>query len=83
MSMVVERQGDKGNPFLEEYNENLKRYYNGCKYCEEHKSEIDKWLPELLKILENINSLLVKIMEHRNVSTEEILEGFKQETDGR
>ena len=62
----------------QEYNHNLTRYYNGCKYLEKcDDEEIDKWLPELLKILNRINELLEKIMKQQEVSRKEILEGFE------
>ena len=61
----------------QEYNHNLTRYYNGCEYCEEHKNETDKWLPELLKIQDKINELLEEIMKRQKVSDKEILEGFE------
>ena len=63
------------------YNYNLKRYYNGCAYCSEHKKEIKKWLSELLSILENIEILLEEISKYEEVSEKEILEGFEIETD--
>ena len=59
------------------YNYNLERYTNGCIYCKKHKKEIDKWLPELLEILNNINSLLEEIMKYQKVNEEEITKGFK------
>lgn len=58
------------------YNHNLIRYYKGCIYLEKHKKEVDKWLPELLNVLDNINLLLEDIMKMCKVSTEEILKGF-------
>ena len=61
----------------QEYNHNLTRYYNGCKYCEEHNNEIDKWLPELLKIQDKISELLEEIMKQQEVSRKEILKGFE------
>ena len=61
----------------QEYNHNLTRYYNGCKYCEEHRKEIDKWQPELLKIQDKINELLEEIIKQQELSDKEILEGFK------
>ena len=61
----------------QEYNHNLTRYYNGCKYCEEHRDEIDKWLPELLKIQDKISELLEEIMKQQEVSRKEILKGFE------
>ena len=65
------------NELKQEYNHNLARYYNGCNYCEEHRNEVDKWLPELLNIQEKINNLLEEIMKYQKVSNKEILEGFE------
>lgn len=61
-----------------EYNYNLKRFYNGCKYCEEHKDEVDKWLAEILTILNNLEWILIKIQEYEKVDKKTILEGFKR-----
>lgn len=58
------------------YNHNLIRFYKGCIYLEKRKNEIDKWLPELLDILDNINLLLNDIRQICEVSTDEILKGF-------
>ena len=65
------------NELKTNYNHNLLRYYNGCNYCREHKKQADKWLPELLEILENINILLEEIMKYEQVSEKEKLEGFE------
>lgn len=59
------------------YNYNLGRYYKGCEYCSIHKNETDKWLPELLDILDNINILLEEITKQEKVSEQEIIGGFK------
>ena len=59
------------------YNYNLKRYNNGCNYLEKHRNEIDKWIPELMNILENINLLLEEIEKNIDVNDKEILEGFE------
>jgi len=58
------------------YNYNLSRYYKGCEYCNQHISEIDKWLPELLDILDNINKLLEEILKYEEVTKKQILKGF-------
>lgn len=60
-----------------QYNKNLKRFYNGCKYCETHTEEIDKWIAEILTILNNIEWILVKIEQYEKVDKKAILEGFK------
>lgn len=61
------------------YNYNLNRYYKGCTYCEEHKEEIEKWLPKILEIAENIDLFLAEIQKYQEVSKEEILNGFREE----
>jgi hypothetical protein len=61
------------------YNYNLGRYYNGCKYCSEHKKEVKKWLPELLDILDNINRLMEEIMKYETVDKRQIEFGFVME----
>lgn len=58
----------------EKYNKLLKRYYTGCTYIKEHPKEQEKYLPEVLKILKEMNEILDKI---ENKTTEEILEGLK------
>ena len=55
------------------YNKTLQRYYNGCNYIEEHIQEADKYLPEVLKLLDTLNQILERI----SASEEEILNGFK------
>ena len=61
----------------QEYNHNLTRFNNGCKYCEEHKDEIDKWLPELFKIHGNMGRLLDEIEKYEKVESKQIREGFE------
>ena len=56
------------------YNKTLQRYYNGCNYIEEHLEECDKYLPEVMKLLNTLNEVLVRIP---NATEEEILNGFK------
>lgn len=63
--------------FKYDYNYYLRRYYNGCKYCSEHIDEVDKWLPELLDIMDNINLLGIEISKYIEMTEEEILHGFK------
>lgn len=55
------------------YNKTLQRYYNGCNYIEEHTQEADKYLPEVLKILDTLNQILIRVP----ATEEEILNGFK------
>ena len=57
-----------------EYNKLLERYYNGCKYLEENRNEIDKHLNLLLDIQNNLN----KIIERNKITdTNIILNGFE------
>lgn len=55
------------------YNKTLQRYYNGCNYIEEHIQEADKYLPEVLKLLDTLNQILKRIP----ATEEEILNGFE------
>ncbi len=61
----------------QEYNRNLTRLYNGDKYCQEHADEVDKWLPEIQRIYDNINRLLEEIIKQQEVRDKERLEGFE------
>ena len=61
----------------QEYNHYLKRLYNGEIYCENHKDEVDKWLPEIQKILYVLERLIEEIQKLTNVSEEKIINGFK------
>ena len=60
------------------YNRNLARYYNGCNYLIMHNEETEKWLPNLLDILSDMNVLLKEIQKTTLVSNVEILNGFKE-----
>lgn len=62
------------NKLKQIYNKTLQRYYNGCNYIEEHIDECDKYLPEVMKLKDNINKILEKIP---NATREEVLNGFK------
>lgn len=62
------------------YNKLLSRYNKGCDYLSKHIDEIDKWLPELLEIEENLSLTLNEIMKYEEVD-KEILEGFNYETN--
>ena len=55
------------------YNKTLQRYYNGCNYIEEHIEEAEKYLPEVIKLLDTLNQILKRIP----ATEEEILSGFK------
>lgn len=69
-------------PILEElkqeYNHNLRRYYNGIKYCEEHIDEVDLWILELNKISYVLGNLIDEISQYRLMSNKEILGGFEE-----
>lgn len=56
------------------YNKTLQRYYNGCNYIDEHIEECEKYLPEVMKLLNTLNEILVRIP---SATKEEILNGFK------
>lgn len=58
------------------YNYNLGRYYKGCEYCSKHKKETNKWIKELLEILDNMETLLTEISKTEDVSQQQILGGF-------
>jgi len=61
------------NELKELYNRILFRYYNGCNYIEHHIEECDKYLPEVMKLLNTLNRILEKIPD----ATEwEVLNGF-------
>ena len=55
------------------YNTTLQRYYNGCNYIEEHIEEVDKYLPNVMKLLDTLNQILKRIP----ATEEEIRNGFK------
>lgn len=60
--------------YQEEYNKLLERYYNGCKYLEENRHEVDKHLDLLLEIQNNLNNIIEK---NKITDTNIILNGFK------
>lgn len=57
-----------------EYNRLLERYYNGCKYLETNRDEIDKHLDLLLNIQDKLNKM---IEEYNITDNNAILNGFK------
>ena len=65
------------NDLKYDYNYYLNRYYKGCKYCSEHIEEVDKWILELLDIMDNINLLGEEICKYIKMTEEEVLYGFK------
>lgn len=57
-----------------EYNKLLERYYNGCKYLETNRDEIEKHLDLLL----NIQNKLDIMIEKYNIKDKDIISnGFK------
>ena len=66
---------------IKQYKENhnflLNRYLNGCDYLKTHKNQVEKWLPELLNVLDNINTNLTELMKLTEITSKEILEGFE------
>lgn len=62
--------------YKENHNFLLKRYLNGCDYLKSNKNQTEKWLIELLNILDNINTNLTELMKLVTVTDKEILEGF-------
>ena len=60
------------NSYKEEYNYWLTRYCKGCAYLEKHPEEHDKYIGELLKILDELNRLI----EIHNITGPEITRGF-------
>ena len=58
------------------YNNNLIRFYNGCKYLENNRDKIDKYINEILDIKNNIEVLLEEIQKYEKVTEKEILGGF-------
>lgn len=65
------------------YNYYLMRYEKGCKYLEKNPSETEKWLSNLLEILDNLNTILEELIKNTEVSDLEILKGFKLEGEKR
>ena len=57
----------------QEYNKTLQRYYNGSKYLEENRKEIDKYMPVLIELRDKLVEILKQIP---SATTEEILNGF-------
>lgn len=62
--------------YKENHNFLLKRYLNGCDYLKKKTDQTEKWLPELLNILDNINTNLTELMKLTSITEKEILEGF-------
>ncbi|MGN1327646.1 MAG: hypothetical protein ACI4VQ_06215 [Clostridia bacterium] len=56
-----------------EYNNLLKRYYNGCDFLKENPDEINKYLSLLLNILDKLNIIIEK---YKITDSNIILNGF-------
>lgn len=59
--------------YKSEYNSLLARYNNGCKYLEKNPSERAKWLPELIKIMDELD----RYIKEYSIEGENVLGGFK------
>lgn len=62
--------------YKEQYNRLLERYNNGCNYIATHIDEAEKFLPELSKILKQMDDI---IKEHNITDTLEIQYGFESQ----
>ena len=65
------------NELKMEYNLNLNRLYNGCNYVDEHPEECNKYIDEIFKIYKKTNEIIDQIMKYQQVSSDEVLGGFK------
>jgi len=73
----VKQTGVMSKTLRQQYNEILTRYMTAEVYIdstERTEKEIDKWMPEFLKIVAQINLLLAQIGTH---TAEEAINGFK------
>lgn len=60
--------------YKEEYNKLLNRANNGAKYLAEHEQEIDKFLPEFMKIEDRLSEI-IELYDLKDTNT--IINGFK------
>lgn len=60
-----------------DYNNTLNRYYNGCNYLIDYPEQFDKYIDKLMELKDKLNMFLEQIMKEENVTSEEILGGFK------
>ena len=58
------------------YNELLSRLRKGCIYLENNRQDIDKYIPEIEKIQNEMEKITNKIMEKEEMSNEQIINGF-------
>ena len=61
------------------YNATLKRFKNGCKYLSKNPNEVDKYIPELIKIVKDLGIMIDMFAQlYLYVMTDnEIERGFK------
>lgn len=64
------------NKLKQDYNYNLNRYYNGCEYCKKEFENWDRYMPEVINILDCMNYILAEIEANEQVSENEKLGGF-------
>lgn len=57
----------------QDYNNLLKRYNNGIDYLQKHPNELDKWSPELFKIMNSLDDMISTY----NIKENNILEGYE------
>ena len=74
-NMILEEQAL--NDLKWNFNYNLGRYIRGCNYCSNHPKEADRWIPTLLELKKNMETLLAEIEKCQTVMPEEIMKGFK------
>lgn len=60
------------------YNYTLQRFENGCMYLGEHKNEIPKFLPEMIKITKDLGIMIDMFAEKYDyvMTNDEIQKGF-------
>ena len=75
MSVLINKS-DKDLKLM--YNHNLKRYVRGCEFLDKNPTESDKWIDELVKIVDNLNEILLELKDRNYEPTdEEVLNGLK------
>lgn len=62
------------------YNATLKRFEKGCAYLGEHKNEIPKYVPEIIKIVKDLGIMIDMFAEQHGyvMTNDEIERGFKK-----
>lgn len=63
-----------------EYNALLKRYENGIFYCSKNLDKIERYFPEILRIVNGLNDIITELAEKYNyvMTNSEILKGFQE-----